>query len=79
LGYNTYIHGNVTRKLLVELSLTNKKVIFFFFYKIRGQKGRQNRFCLRGWYQWEGKGCGERVKEGEYGANTVYTCVKMEK
>jgi hypothetical protein len=22
-----------------------------------------------------GEGCGERVKEGEYGANTMYTCI----
>jgi hypothetical protein len=26
-----------------------------------------------------GGGCGEIVKEGEYGANTMYTCMKMEK
>jgi hypothetical protein len=26
----------------------------------------------------EGKEVGERVKEGEYGANTMYTCMKME-
>jgi hypothetical protein len=31
------------------------------------------------WYQWEGGGGGEMLKEGEYGANTVYTCMKMEK
>jgi hypothetical protein len=28
---------------------------------------------MSGWYQWEWGGSGERVWEGEYGANTVYT------
>jgi hypothetical protein len=45
----------------------------FFFYKI-GEQG-QNRSYLWGWYQWEGGGYKERVKEGEYGTNTVHTCV----
>jgi hypothetical protein len=41
-------------------------------YKIEEQK------CItypawKGWYWWEVGGCGEIVKEGEYGANTVYT------
>jgi hypothetical protein len=31
-----------------------------------------------GLYQWEGGGGGERVCKGEYGANTVYTCMQME-
>jgi hypothetical protein len=26
-----------------------------------------------------GRGCEERVKEGEYGANTLCTCMQMEK
>jgi hypothetical protein len=30
-------------------------------------------------YQWEEGGGGEMAKEGEYGANTVYACMEMEK
>jgi hypothetical protein len=33
----------------------------------------------RTWYQWEGGAYKERVKEGEYGANNMYSCMKMEK
>jgi hypothetical protein len=47
---------------------------FFFIYKYE-RTGGQNRSCLGGWYQWEGEGCRERVCEGEYVANTVYTCM----
>jgi hypothetical protein len=54
------------------IAILNKNVIFFFFYKIKEQGG-QNRSCLGGWYQWEGGGCGEMVKEDKYGTNTVYT------
>jgi hypothetical protein len=32
----------------------------------------------RDWYQWEGED-GKRVWEGEYGTNTVYTCMSIEK
>jgi hypothetical protein len=32
-----------------------------------------------GWYLWEGGKYRERVKEGEYGGNIVYLCMKMEK
>jgi hypothetical protein len=56
--------------------LNKQKCGFFFIYKI---KGEQNRSCLVGWYQWERKGGGEKVWEYEYGANTVYTCLQMEK
>jgi hypothetical protein len=31
------------------------------------------------WYLWKREGCGERVYEGEYSANIVYTYMKMEK
>jgi hypothetical protein len=37
MGYNAYTHGNVTRKLPVQLSL---KKSFFFFYKIEEREGR---------------------------------------
>jgi hypothetical protein len=39
LGYNTYIHGNVTGISLVSI-LNKQKCHFFFFYKIRDQEGR---------------------------------------
>jgi hypothetical protein len=38
-GFNTYIHGNVTGKLCTAI-LNKQKCYFFFFYKIREQKGR---------------------------------------
>jgi hypothetical protein len=34
---------------------------------------------LGDWSQWEGGGDEERVWEGEYSANTAYTCMQMEK
>jgi hypothetical protein len=33
----------------------------------------------RGWYQWEGREYKERVQKDEYGGNTMYSCMKMEK
>jgi hypothetical protein len=29
------------------------------------------------WYQWEGV-CKERIYEGEYGGNLMYSCMKIE-
>jgi hypothetical protein len=37
---------------------------------------RADQVLSENWYQWEQGGCGEK---GEYGANTVYTCMQMEK
>jgi hypothetical protein len=42
--YDTYIHGNITRKLPMQLSSsqTSKNIIYllsFFFYKIREEEG----------------------------------------
>jgi hypothetical protein len=51
-----------------------QKCHFSPFYKTV----EQNRFCLGGWYQWDGGGGGERVWKDEYSANTVYTCLEME-
>jgi hypothetical protein len=31
------------------------------------------------WYQWEGEGYKDRVKELECSGNTMYFCMKMEK
>jgi hypothetical protein len=47
---------------------------FFFFYKIKEQEGRPGPAWGEG-YQWVGEEYGERVKEGEYSTNTVYTCI----
>jgi hypothetical protein len=33
---------------------------------------------FRSWYQKEGGAHKERVKEGEYGGSTKYSCMKME-
>jgi hypothetical protein len=48
LGLNTYIHGNITSKLPVQLLLSQKAkmsyflvyLLSFFFYKIGEQEGR---------------------------------------
>jgi hypothetical protein len=56
--------------------LNNEKCHFFlllFLYKIGEQEGGTGPAWDRGWYQWEGEGFGEMVKESEYGAYTVYT------
>jgi hypothetical protein len=55
--------------------LKQPKMSFFFFYKIREQEDETGpawgeRCC---WYWCKGRGSGERVQEGEYGATTVYT------
>jgi hypothetical protein len=50
---------------------------FLFFTKSEKRKTEQ---VLPGcWYQWEWRGGGEMMKEDEHGANTVYTCMYMEK
>jgi hypothetical protein len=51
-----------------------KNVFLFPFTKSENRRMKQ--FWPGGdWYQWRGVGCGEMVKEGEYGAITVYTYV----
>jgi hypothetical protein len=56
--------------------LRHQKYEFFlpFLYKIREQGGRTGP-AWGDWYQWAVGRDGEMVKEGEYGANTVYTCI----
>jgi hypothetical protein len=45
-------------------------------FKNKGQKGKR---VLSGcWYQWDGEGWKEMVKEGKYGGNIMYLCMKME-
>jgi hypothetical protein len=51
------------------LRQTNMSLIFF--YKIRGQEGGTDPVWGVG-ISGDGKGYGESVWEGEYGANTVY-------
>jgi hypothetical protein len=41
---------------------------FFFLLQVLSREGE---------YWWEEGDGGERVKEGEYGAHTVYTCMQM--
>jgi hypothetical protein len=45
-----------------------------FLYRIRKQEGRTGP-AWGGWYQWEEEEGREMVKEGEYGANTMKTCM----
>jgi hypothetical protein len=55
--------------------LKQTKMSFIFsFTKSENKKAEQVLPC-RSWYQWEGRRDGERVWEGEYSANTMYTCV----
>jgi hypothetical protein len=43
-------------------------------------KDRKVKQVLSGvWYHWEWGGHKERMKEGEYGSNIMYSCMKMEK
>jgi hypothetical protein len=56
------------------IAILNKQEYHFFFYKT-GEQESGSCTVWGGWYQWEGRGYGERVWEGEYGANTVYTCM----
>jgi hypothetical protein len=66
-GYNTHIHGKITRKLPVWLSLSqaSKTVIFFFlsflFCKTGEQKGRTCPVHGGGLASVEGEGGEERV------------------
>jgi hypothetical protein len=59
-SYNTYMHGNNSRKLPVSLYLKLAKhhvsLLHFFFYKIREQEGRQ--VSAWGWGEVAGKGAG---------------------
>jgi hypothetical protein len=60
VDYNTYKHGNVTRKLPV--AILNKQTNVSGFFLIQNWRtGGLNRSCLGVWYQWEEGGCGERV------------------
>jgi hypothetical protein len=47
------------------------------FSEMEDRKVKQVLSC--GQYQWEGGGYKERVKEGEYVENIIYSCMKMEK
>jgi hypothetical protein len=47
------------------------------FSKTEDRKEKQ--VLTGGWQQWWGRGCKERVQEGEYGTNIIYSFMKMEK
>jgi hypothetical protein len=60
-GYNTYIHGNITRKL----SVSQAKMLCFSFYvfsptKLGKRRAEQVLLRAEGWHQWEGGGDGEK-------------------
>jgi hypothetical protein len=42
-------------------------------------KGKQKWVLSGARYQWEGIGYREGIKEGEYGRNIMYSCMKIEK
>jgi hypothetical protein len=64
LSYNTYIHGNITRKLPAKLFLNKQKCLFFFFFffftKPEKQEGRRvpGGECTSGRGEDVGKGAG---------------------
>jgi hypothetical protein len=72
LGYNTYKHGNITRKLTVWLPLlqTSKNVFSsFFFFSSTKLENRRVEQVLEG-------GRGEAEKEGRKGTQHK-NCVQM--
>jgi hypothetical protein len=73
LGYNTQIHGNITRKLPVELSKTKMPC----FSKAKNRELKQ--VLCGGWYKWERGRYKESVNEVECTGNTMLSCMKMEK
>jgi hypothetical protein len=54
--------------------LKQTKMLFYFSFT-KSQEGITGSVCGASWYQKEGRCCGENVWEGEYGTNTVYTCM----
>jgi hypothetical protein len=46
-------------------------LFYFSFPKLQNTSAEQ--VLSGGWYQWDGRGYKEKMKEGEYGANIVYT------
>jgi hypothetical protein len=62
MEYEVLIHGTI------QMNLDNTMLQNW-------RTGGLNKSCLGGWCQWEGRGGRERVWEGEYGANTVYSCM----
>jgi hypothetical protein len=59
------------------IAILNKHKCLFFFQKWKTR--RQNRSCLGVRTRVCLGGCEERVQEGKYGRNVMYTCMKMEK
>jgi hypothetical protein len=55
--------------------LKQTKLSFYFVFTQNRRTGGWNRSCLGALVAVGRGGCGERVKEGEYGANTVHTCM----
>jgi hypothetical protein len=52
----------------------NKNVMFFLLQNQREQEVRKGP-AWGGRYKWEGDGGKERTWKGEYGANTVFSCI----
>jgi hypothetical protein len=73
LGYE-YIFTWKCHKETPCVAILNKQ-IYHFFSSTKLENKRVEQVLSRGWYQWEGGESGKRVRESEYGANTVYTCM----
>jgi hypothetical protein len=73
MGYNTYIHKWKCHKETPYIAILNKNVFFYIYTKSENWKVEQ---VL--WGEGGGTSGGGRRKkawEGEYSANTVYTCM----
>jgi hypothetical protein len=60
------------------VAILNKQKCHFFFSTKLDYRMIEHVLPGGDWYQWEGGGR-EMVKESECGANSVYTCMEMEK
>jgi hypothetical protein len=57
------------------ISIINEQKCLFL--KMENRKLKQ--VLPGGWHQWGGRGYKETMQEGEYGGNTTYSCMNMEK
>jgi hypothetical protein len=55
------------------------KLSIYLFMLAKSENRRTEQVLSHGLVPLRGRGCVERVKEYEYGANTMYTCMWMEK
>jgi hypothetical protein len=80
-SYDTYIHGNITRKLPVKLPLSQAKMsCFCFLFSLFSLTKPENRRAEQvlpsgeGWHQWEEGGVGKRGRRVNIVQYNMYTC-----